>query len=148
MKAPRQKDASNRKAKSSRSVPSRCFRFMSRYLPPARILIKSSINTTNAARALSKTRWRVDMASANGAHTFDAGNEAVMLAIQHAVLTARRRGITVSICGQATSVYPEVTEKLVEWGTTSVSVSPDMINQTREIIANAEVKLGKPPKPD
>ena len=90
----------------------------------------------------------VDRDSEKLAHTFDERNEAVMLAIQHAVLTARRRGITVSICGQAPSVYPEVTEKLVEWGTTSVSVSPDMINQTREIIANAEVKLGKAPKPD
>ncbi|MCA9821306.1 MAG: phosphoenolpyruvate synthase, partial [Dehalococcoidia bacterium] len=90
----------------------------------------------------------VDRDSEKLAHTFDERNEAVMLAIQHAVLTARRRGITVSICGQAPSVYPEVTEKLVEWGATSVSVSPDMINQTREIIANAEVKLGKAPKPD
>ena len=47
---------------------------------------------------------------------------------------------------QAPSVYPEVTEKLVEWGITSVSVSPDMIDRTREIIANAEVKLGRAPK--
>ena len=28
----------------------------------------------------------------------------------------------------------------------SVSVSPDMIDQTREIIANAEAKLGRAPK--
>jgi pyruvate,water dikinase len=34
----------------------------------------------------------------------------------------------------------------VEWGITSVSVSPDMIDRTREIIANAEVKLGRAPK--
>ena len=34
----------------------------------------------------------------------------------------------------------------MEWGTTSVSVSPDMIDQTREIIANAEVKLGRTPR--
>ena len=90
----------------------------------------------------------VDRDSEKLAATFDERNEAVMLAIQHAVLTARRRGLTVSICGQAPSVYPEVTEKLVEWGATSVSVSPDMIDQTREIIANAEVKLGKAPRPD
>jgi pyruvate,water dikinase len=88
----------------------------------------------------------IDRDSEALADTFDERNEAVMAAIQTAVSVARRRGITASICGQAPSVYPEVTEKLVEWGITSVSVSPDMIDRTREIIANAEVKLGRAPK--
>lgn len=88
----------------------------------------------------------IDRDSEKLAETFDERNDAVMLAIQTAVTTARRRGLTVSICGQAPSVYPEVTEKLVEWGMTSVSVSPDMIDRTREIIANAEAKLGRAPK--
>jgi len=88
----------------------------------------------------------IDRDSEALADTFDERNEAVMAAIQTAVTVARRRGITASICGQAPSVYPEVTEKLVEWGITSVSVSPDMIDRTREIIANAEVKLGRAPK--
>ncbi|MCE7929162.1 MAG: phosphoenolpyruvate synthase [Chloroflexi bacterium CFX7] len=79
------------------------------------------------------------------ADTFDERDDAVMAAIQTAVAVARRRGITVGICGQAPSVYPEITEKLVEWGATSVSVSPDMIDRTREIIANAEAKLGRAP---
>jgi pyruvate,water dikinase len=84
----------------------------------------------------------VDRDSEKLAETFDERNEAVMLAIETAVKTARARGLTVSICGQAPSVYPEVTERLVEWGATSVSVSPDMIDHTREIIAAAEAKLG------
>ena len=88
----------------------------------------------------------IDRDSEKLADTFDERNEAVMAAIQTAVSVARRRGITVGICGQAPSVYPELTEKLVEWGMTSVSVSPDMIDQTREIIANAEAKLGISPK--
>jgi pyruvate,water dikinase len=88
----------------------------------------------------------IDRDSEALAETFDERNDAVMSAIQTAVTIARRRGITASICGQAPSVYPEVTEKLVEWGITSVSVSPDMIDRTREIIANAEVKLGRAPK--
>ncbi|GMW04288.1 MAG: phosphoenolpyruvate synthase [Dehalococcoides mccartyi] len=73
--------------------------------------------------------------------TFDERNEAVLAALEKAVTTAARRGITASICGQAPSVYPELTEKLVSWGITSVSVSPDMIGTTREIIAKAEAKL-------
>jgi len=88
----------------------------------------------------------IDRDSEALADTFDERNDAVMAAIQTAVTVAKRRGITASICGQAPSVYPEVTEKLVEWGITSVSVSPDMIDRTREIIANAEVKLGRAPK--
>jgi len=88
----------------------------------------------------------IDRDSEALAETFDERNDAVMAAIQTAVSTAKRRGITASICGQAPSVYPEVTEKLVEWGITSVSVSPDMIDRTREIIANAEAKLGRAPK--
>jgi pyruvate,water dikinase len=88
----------------------------------------------------------IDRDSETLAESFDERNEAVMTAIHTAVSVARRRGITVGICGQAPSVYPELTEKLVEWGCTSVSVSPDMIDRTREIIANAEAKLGRAPK--
>jgi pyruvate,water dikinase len=65
-----------------------------------------------------------------------------MISIEKVVRTCKARGVTCSICGQAPSVYPEITEKLVEWGITSVSVSPDMIDVTRDIIANAEKKLG------
>jgi pyruvate,water dikinase len=73
-------------------------------------------------------------------HIFDERNEAVQIALEKAVTTAKRKGITSSICGQAPSVYPEITEKLVSWGVTSVSVSPDMIDVTREIVAAAEQK--------
>jgi pyruvate, water dikinase len=75
------------------------------------------------------------------AKQFDERNEAVMMAIEKAVTTAARKGITSSICGQAPSVYPEITEKLVQWGITSISVTPDMIDETRQIIAGAEEKL-------
>ncbi|MBN1191370.1 MAG: phosphoenolpyruvate synthase [Dehalococcoidales bacterium] len=71
---------------------------------------------------------------------FDERNEAVLIAVEKAVTAAKKAGITCSICGQAPSVYPELTEKLVQWGITSVSVSPDMIDVTREIIARIEEK--------
>jgi pyruvate, water dikinase len=83
----------------------------------------------------------IDRDSEQLAETFDERNPAVMSAIKTAVTTARAYDITVGICGQAPSVYPEITEKLVEWGITSVSVSPDAIDETREIIADAEKKL-------
>jgi len=83
----------------------------------------------------------IDRDSSKLASTFDERNEAVMAAIERAITVAKSKGVTSSICGQAPSVYPELTEKLVAWGITSVSISPDMIGTTREIIARAEAKL-------
>jgi pyruvate,water dikinase len=83
----------------------------------------------------------IDRDSEKLAETFDERNEAVLIALERAIKAARAMGVTSSICGQAPSVYPELTEKLVEWGITSVSVSPDMIGTTREIIAKAEASL-------
>jgi len=83
----------------------------------------------------------IDRDSEKLAGTFDERNEAVMVALERVIKVAKKMGVTASICGQAPSVYPELTEKLVEWGITSVSISPDMIGTTREIIARAEAKL-------
>jgi pyruvate,water dikinase len=74
---------------------------------------------------------------------FDERNEAVLLALEKLITVSAKKGATASICGQAPSVYPELTEKLVRWGITSVSVSPDMIDETRRIIAAVEAKLGR-----
>jgi pyruvate,water dikinase len=80
----------------------------------------------------------IDRDNAKFEAEFDERNEAVMIALKQLVTTARRRGITCSICGQAPSDYPELTQKLVDWGITSVSVNPDVIDKTREIVARAE----------
>ncbi len=69
---------------------------------------------------------------------FDERNEAVMLALEHIVKTCKKHHVLCGICGQAPSVYPEITQKLVEWGITYVSVSPDMIVHTRKIISQIE----------
>jgi pyruvate,water dikinase len=83
----------------------------------------------------------VDRDHAKLANLFDERDEAVMIFFEKAIKVAQSMGVTSSICGQAPSVYPELTEKLVEWGITSVSVSPDMIDTTRSIIAGAEARL-------
>jgi pyruvate,water dikinase len=95
---------------------------------------------------LTQLTLGVDRDSAKLATTFDERDEAVMLSLERAVKVAKSMGITSSICGQAPSVYPELTEKLVEWGITSVSISPDMIDQTRKIIARVEQRLGIKPE--
>ncbi len=80
------------------------------------------------------------------ADKFDERNPAVTRALERIIVACSNKGKTVSICGQAPSVYPELTEKLVRWGITSVSVSPDMIDTTRQIIANVEAKLTSAPR--
>jgi pyruvate,water dikinase len=91
---------------------------------------------------LTQLTLGVDRDNAKLSSIFDERNEAVMWGIERAVKGAKAAGVTSSICGQAPSVFPEITEKLVEWGVTSVSVSPDMIDVTRDIIAKVEAKLG------
>jgi len=60
--------------------------------------------------------------------------------LEYIVSTATKHGVTSSICGQAASDYPEIVEKLVKAGITSVSVSPDAVNRTRELIYQIEKK--------
>jgi pyruvate,water dikinase len=92
---------------------------------------------------LTQLTLGVDRDSEKLADTFDERDEAVMLSLERAIKVSNSMGITSSICGQAPSVYPELTEKLVEWGITSVSVSPDMIDTTRAIIAQVEARLNR-----
>jgi pyruvate, water dikinase len=80
------------------------------------------------------------------ASIYDERNPAVMWALEKIVKTCKKHEITCSICGQAPSLYSDLTQKLVEWGSTSVSVSPDAIDRTREIVYHAERLLAKKSK--
>jgi len=75
------------------------------------------------------------------AEVYDERNPGVQKALEIIVRTCKRRGILCSICGQAPSIYPEITKNLVNWGATSVSVSPDMIDKTRVIVYQVENEL-------
>ncbi|OGD62632.1 phosphoenolpyruvate synthase [Candidatus Beckwithbacteria bacterium RBG_13_42_9] len=75
------------------------------------------------------------------ASLFDEQNEAVLWLLRRAIRIANKYKISSSICGQAPSEYPTLTESLVKWGITSVSVSPDALEQTRAIVHEAERKL-------
>jgi pyruvate,water dikinase len=72
---------------------------------------------------------------------FDERDPAVKKAMRMLVEEAHKNGITVSICGQAPSVYPELTEFLVRCGIDSVSVNHDVVFTTRKIIASVEQKI-------
>lgn len=80
----------------------------------------------------------VDRDNEKVANVYSELDPAVLWSLERIVTIAKKHKVTCSICGQAPSVYPELVEKLVEWGMTSVSVSPDVIDKTRKIIYDAE----------
>lgn len=75
------------------------------------------------------------------ASEFNEMDQAPLWAFEQIIKTAVKHGITVSMCGQAVSTYPELVRKLVEWGVTSVSVSPDAIQSTKKLIAQTEKEI-------
>ncbi len=82
----------------------------------------------------------VDRDNEEIAGLYDERSPAVMKVLEHIVATCAKYQITCSICGQAPSDYPDIIEKLVHLGITSVSVNPDAIDRAREIIYNIENK--------
>lgn len=80
----------------------------------------------------------LDRDNAEVAKTFNEMDPAVLWSLKRLITKSKKRGILCSICGQAPSNYPELVEKLVRWGVTSISVSPDAIDATRDVVAWAE----------
>jgi len=83
----------------------------------------------------------VDRDNAKVAGVYSELDPAVLWALEKIVTTCKKARITCSVCGQAPSEYPELVEKLVHWGITSVSVSPDVLEKTRQIVYASEHKL-------
>ncbi|MCQ2086082.1 MAG: phosphoenolpyruvate synthase [archaeon] len=72
---------------------------------------------------------------------FDERSTAVKAAIRYLIKTAHRSGVTVGICGQAPSVYPEFTEFLVREGINYISLNPDTVIKTKRTIATTEQSI-------
>ncbi|MFM2063668.1 MAG: hypothetical protein RLZZ507_3339 [Cyanobacteriota bacterium] len=83
----------------------------------------------------------VDREQGELASIFDERHPAVMGAICQLIKMAKDGGIPCSICGQAPALYPEIIDKLVEWGISSISVEPEAVERTYQAIARAEQRL-------
>ncbi len=73
--------------------------------------------------------------------TLNESHPAVQMAIRQLITTARQLQIPCSICGQAPVNYPELIEKLVAWGITSISVDAIAVEMAHRAIVKAEHKL-------
>nr|WP_048054657.1 pyruvate, water dikinase [Acidianus hospitalis] len=72
---------------------------------------------------------------------YDERDPAVLRSMKKLIRIGHKYGATVSICGQAPSVYPEVAEFLVRAGIDSISVNPDAVISTRRNVASIEQKI-------
>lgn len=90
---------------------------------------------------LTQLTLGLDRDSSIVAEEFDERYPAVQWMIKRTVETCAKYGVTCSICGQAPSVYPEIAQKMVEYGATSISVNPDMVDSTRRLVAAVEEKI-------
>jgi pyruvate,water dikinase len=83
----------------------------------------------------------VDRDSEKVANIYDERSPAVVQTLAHIVTTCKKHNVTCSICGEAASNYPDLVEKLVRLGITSVSINADVVDKTRLMIHQIEKSL-------
>ena len=82
-----------------------------------------------------------DRDNAEVASAFNERSPAVAWAINRVIKICSKNKVTVSICGQAPSEYPDFVEELVKMGITSVSANPDAVYRVKEAIMAAEKRI-------
>lgn len=85
----------------------------------------------------------IDRDNEEVAPEFNERDNALMWSYEKVIKAANKHKISSSICGQASSFFPDLVQKLVEFGIGSISVSPDAVHHTRELIYKAEHNIIK-----
>jgi len=89
---------------------------------------------------LAQLTLGVDRDSELVAASYDERDAGVMKMIEMAVVGAKRNSRPIGICGQGPSDYPEMAEKLIAMGVDSMSLTPDSVLGTMEMIKELEDK--------
>jgi len=95
---------------------------------------------------LTQLTLGVDRDSQIVAFDYDERDDGVKAMIRMAVEGCRRNGIHSGLCGQAPSDYPEMAAFLVELQIDSISLNPDSLLGTIQVVLDAERRLGRPPR--
>lgn len=82
-----------------------------------------------------------DRDNSDVAPDYNEVDPALYWSYERVIRACLKRGVTASMCGQAPSDFPDLVEKLVQWGISSMSVNIDAVDRTREIVYEAERKL-------
>ncbi|WP_295137625.1 phosphoenolpyruvate synthase [uncultured Reyranella sp.] len=80
----------------------------------------------------------VDRDSSMVSFEFDERDPGVLEMLRQAIEGAHRNGRHVGICGEAPANYPEVASFLTRLGIDSISVNPESVAQTMEVVFRAE----------
>jgi pyruvate,water dikinase len=91
---------------------------------------------------LTQLTLGVDRDSDIVAFDYDERDEGVLKLIEMAVEGSKRNQRHSGICGQAPSDYPEIAEALVKMGIDSISLNPDSVLTTIQLISQIEAKEG------
>ncbi|MEP6972302.1 MAG: phosphoenolpyruvate synthase, partial [Betaproteobacteria bacterium] len=95
---------------------------------------------------LTQLTLGVDRDSAIVADSFDEQDPGMRKILKMAVEGAKRNKRHCGICGQAPSDHIEVARYLVGLGIDSISLTPDRVLQTMQVVQEIEVALGRPPR--
>ncbi|MBD2139398.1 phosphoenolpyruvate synthase [Anabaena sp. FACHB-1237] len=90
---------------------------------------------------LSQLLLGVDRENGKLNNILDQGYDVLMQAIFQLITMSQDGGIPCNICGQAPVLYPEMIDKLIAWGITSISVEPEAVERVYQAIARAEQRL-------
>ncbi len=89
---------------------------------------------------LTQYTLAIDRNNEHVAGLYSERHPAIMKLIAMVIKECNKAGVKTSICGQAGSM-PDIVEKLVELGITSVSANTDAVATVREVVARVEKKL-------
>ncbi|HUJ02147.1 MAG TPA: phosphoenolpyruvate synthase [Rhizomicrobium sp.] len=87
---------------------------------------------------LTQLTLGVDRDSEIVAFDFDERDPGMTEMLRLAIEGAHRNKRHVGICGEAPANYPEVAQRLAQWGIDSISVNPSSVIKTFRIVAEAE----------
>ena len=95
---------------------------------------------------LTQLTLGVDRDSAIVADSFDEQDEGMRRILKMAVEGAKRNKRHSGICGQAPSDHIEVARYLVELGIDSISLTPDRVLKTMQVVQEIEASQGRAPR--